>query len=99
MIGLALVGLAVIGVVVSWDKQLPSTGERWAELSRRRRVLSWLAIPAGLLGVVLAAVALAASNDPEGAYEALALVAIVAVGIGGLSLVFLAMSKVWRSRR
>lgn len=99
MIGTALFGLALLGAVIGWDKQLPRYGERWATLSGKRKAFTALGIPVGFAVAAVSVPLAAAGSDAEGFYESLAFLLMVSLGISGLVLAGLTARSILRSRR
>lgn len=98
MVATALVGLVILGGVITWDKQLPRPGERWTAISARRKVLTASGIPVGLAVAAFAATLVAASADADRFYESLTLLIAVLLGAGGLGIAGLTAIKIARLR-
>ena len=83
MILTALTWLLMMGLVVTWEKQMPKTGERFRDLPRRRLLLTLLVFPfTGFAGFACFKLIEAAREQRE----TLALIAFagVAAGLGAL---------------
>lgn len=99
MVLTALIGLAILGAIISWDRQLPQEGERWTALSTKRRAYTVLGIPVGLGAAAVSAALLSASADAEGFYPGLTALSAAGAGLGGLWLAGLTGFRFVRSRR
>ncbi len=96
MIVTALVLLLLMGMAVTWDRQFPQQGERWVVLSQRRKFMTVLALPAGLILVAFGLLLVLGSTKTDTVYSGL--LGVGAVGTGGAIVVLMAM-RLWRLRR
>ena len=103
MIATALLVLATMGVVMAWIKQLPAREERLADLSPRRKLMTVLAIPVSLGGVVMTVPALRAALhlvETEGGYAWGVAATVCCFLVGCACLLGVAIHRtVWRGRR
>lgn len=99
MVLTALICLSVLGAVISWDRQLPRSSERWRTLPRKRKALSILAFPVGILATLVAAPLLTYGvREADGFYGLLTLLSATALVLGGGVLVVLAGWRLVRAR-
>ncbi len=100
MIAIALVGLALVGAVVTWEKQLPSVSQRVSDLPRRQRIWTLLLFPVTVVvGVGSGALAVAGVRSaPDSAYEAFGVLALAATCIASVVLLALGLWRVLARR-
>lgn len=99
MIGTALLALGLMGIIVTWEKQLPSATEPFDQLPARRRVLSVSAIVVSVLVVAAFVVALVAALQIEDAPGYGGVLLLLLLGLGSLGFGYLLVVSVARVRR
>lgn len=95
-------GLAMLALVISWEKQVPRHGEPFRGLSRRRRLLTLLAAPAGAVLCVLSVLGLiyAPEQPDDGGYGyVLVILTLVGAACAFGYLLILAVTRTARSLR
>ena len=91
-----------MGLIAAWDKKLPDAGERFSELSPKRRALSIAAIPVSVCVVaafVVVTVSVAAVENRPGPYDQLVVVLMGGVALGFSYLFCIAVSRVTKARK
>jgi cytochrome c biogenesis factor len=101
MILTAVLALGILGTIVTWERQLPRKDEQFTTMSPKRKVLTVLLLPIGVVVIAVAATLVVVAGRSERVEYGGAVLAMLLIGliVAFVYLVVLGAARVARSRR